>query len=223
MLLPGTLCDARLFAPMLSNWPKNSVLQVADLHRLHDPQAWWQEQLSQLPETFDVLGFSLGGILAMQLLALAPERVRRLVLVASNPQAGTAMHAQRVQAQRAQWLQSGSHALALQLLEQTTAPPALSAPMIEIVEEMIEATPLQAFDAQGHINAHRADGCAALAQWSGPLMLISGSSDPWCGADKQELMRTARPDALWHVLPGGHYLPLEQPLTLARLSDEFLN
>ena len=84
LLLPGTLCDGRVFAPMISHWPKDRLVQVADLHRLEDPLVWWQELLGRLPAQLDVLGFSLGGILAMQLLAVAPERVRRLVLVASN-------------------------------------------------------------------------------------------------------------------------------------------
>lgn len=224
LLLPGTLCDGRVFAPMISHWPKDRLVQVADLHRLEDPLVWWQELLGRLPAQLDVLGFSLGGILAMQLLAVAPERVRRLVLVASNPQAGTAAHAQRVQAQRQRWLQDGPRALAQDLLQQTTADVQRTPHLAQTLQDMAEATPLSAFDAQGRLNVSRPDGGIALARWPGPLLLISGATDPWCGADKQAMLLQSRPDALWHELPDtGHYLPLERPEVLARLTDDFLN
>lgn len=224
LLLPGTLCDGRVFDPMMSHWPHGRVVQVADLHRLEDPQTWWPKLLGSLPAQFDVLGFSLGGILAMQLLAMAPERVRRLALVASNPQAATAAHAQRVQAQRQRLLQDGPRALAQDLLLQTTPDAQRSPQLIQTVQDMADATPLSAFDAQGRINVTRPDGGIALSRWPGPLLLVSGAADPWCGADKQALLLQSRPDALWHELPDtGHYLPLERPEVLARLTDDFLN
>lgn len=224
LLLPGTLCDGRVFAPMCAHWSPDARVQVADLHRLDKPQHWLQDLLAQLPAQVDVLGFSLGGILAMGLLAMAPARVRRLVLVASNPQAATAVHAQRVQAQGQRWQQQGPRALALDMVQQTTAQARQSPELVQTVQDMAEATPWAAFQAQGQLNASRPDGGLALARWSGPLLLLSGALDPWCGADKQALLRQSRPDALWHELPdAGHYLPLECPAELARLTEDFLN
>lgn len=224
LLLPGTLCDGRVFEPMRAHWPDGRLVQVADLHDLQDAQVWCHDLLAHLPAEFDVLGFSLGGILAMMLLNLAPERVRRAVLVASNPQAGTAAHAQRVQVQRQRWLQAGPRALAQDLLIQTTADAQRTPHLSQMVQDMAEATPLSAFDAQGRLNATRPDGGIALARWPGPLLLVSGADDPWCGADKQSLLVQSRPDALLYELPDtGHYLPLERPETLARLTDHFLN
>ena len=224
LLLPGTLCDGRVFAPMCDRWPAGKPVRMADLHGLGPAVDWWMGQLPGLPKQFDVLGFSLGGILAMTLLSLAPARVRRLVLVASNPQAGTPAHAQRALQQRQMWLEQGPRALALDLMRQTTAPARQSTQMQHALQAMAETTPLAAFDAQARLNATRPDGGTALAAWPGPLMLISGAADPWCGADKQALLLKSRPDAIWHELPeAGHYLPLERPADLARLTEEFLN
>ena len=147
-----------------------------------------------------------------------------LVLVASNPQAATPVHAQRVQAQSQRWQQEGPRALALDMVQQSTAQARQSPQLVQTVQDMAEATPWAAFQAQGQLNASRPDGGPALARWSGPLLLLSGALDPWCGADKQALLLHSRPDALWHELPDtGHYLPLECPAELARLSDDFLN
>lgn len=223
-LVPGTLCDRRVFEPMCAHWPADRQVHVADLHHLDEPHVWCKEQLQSMPAQVDLLGFSLGGILAMQLLAMAPERVRRLVLVASNPQPGTPAHAQRVREQMALWQQKGPHALAKDMLDQATAPARQTPELLRTVQAMAEATPFGAFEAQGRLNASRPDGGPVLARWRGPLLLISGASDPWCGADKQALCKQSRPDALWRELPeAGHYLPLENPAWLASTTDEFLN
>lgn len=225
LLLPGTLCDARLFAPLQAAWANLGMritTRVADLHRLHEsPAAWWATQLEGLPAHFDVLGFSLGGVLALQLLQSAPERVRRLVLVASNPMPGNAQQHERVRAQQAQWREQGPQALADAMLAQ--ASPQAGASVRAVVRAMATDTPEAAFKAQGELNATRPDGLPALARWCGPLLLLSGRDDPWCGADKQDLMRTAHPEAIWHELPDcGHYLPLEQPQALAHCSANHL-
>lgn len=228
LLLPGTLCDARIFGPMQHAWAEGGAAampcRVADLHGLGmDARQWCLAELERLPDSFDVMGFSLGGVLSLMLLSLAPQRVRRLVLVASNPQGATPAHRQRVDEQRSDWQTLGPAAMAAGWVRQVTPEPSVDV-IAPLVIDMAQASPWSAFVAQGELNASRADGCAILAAWRGPLMLISGAEDPWCGADKQRLALQARPDALWHELSGcGHYLPLERPAELARLSAAFLN
>ena len=227
LLLPGTLCDERLFGPLQQCWQAQGEPPVptrtADLHGLGpDAGPWCLAELAHLPPSFDVIGFSLGGILAMLLVALAPQRVRRMVLVASNPQAATAQHRQRVEEQRREWQTLGPAAMAAGWVRQVTPAGQVDAVM-PCVMDMAQVSPWRAFMAQGELNASRPDGGPALAAWGGPLLLLSGADDPWCGPDKQALVLQARPDALWHECPDcGHYLPLEQAAELARLSADFL-
>ena len=226
LLLPGTLCDARLYDELRAHWaevaPTIEPLDVS-LHGLgQDTATWWAERLQGLPERFDVLGFSLGGLLAFRLLALWPQRVRRLALVACNPQPATPGHGQRVREQRELWRTDGPLAVAEQMLMQAMPAGTVTAAQRERVLAMAASTPERAFLAQGELNATRPDGLPVLANSSGPLMLVSGAQDPWCGADKQALMRQARPDARWHELAGcGHYLPLVQGRALAELTASF--
>lgn len=224
LLLPGSLCDERLFAPLQDAWAQLNYrpnLKVADLHRLSlGLENWWGELLEDLPGPLDVLGFSLGGVLALQLLARAPARVRRLVLVASNPQPGGAQHREKVQDQQALWASQGASAVAQAMLEQGS--PGADAAVCAQVLAMAADTPKAAFDAQGELNASRPDGTPALTRWRGPLLLVSGQDDPLCGDDKQALLRHARPDARWLALPAtGHYVLLERPQELAQASANF--
>ena len=220
LLLPGTLCDSRLFAPMLEQWPAGGMpvagARALDLFALDEAQAWWERQLPGLPEQMDLVGFSLGGVLALALLRLAPQRVRRLALVAASALGGTPAHESRVAAQIAQWRAQGPAAVARQMAEQAVPAEGRTPALTQCLEAMAEATPEAAYLAQARLNATRPDGLETLARWGGPLLLLCGEQDPWCGPATQNQTLSYRPDAGCIRLAGaGHYLPLERPAAVA--------
>ena len=222
LLIPGSLCDARLFAPLCSHWPKARQVQCASLHPLQDPMDWWRAQLDHLPHRFDVIGFSLGGLLAQCLLRLAPERVRSVVLIASSADAASPTHLERWQAQQTQWHQLGPRALAQKMAQLPS--PSLSAAHIELLQDMAHSTPEASFMAQGQFNASRPSGLPVLSTNASPLCLISGMSDPWCTPAVQAQMQQIRPDAHHQqVAQSGHYLPLEAPAEVAQCIEQFLS
>jgi pimeloyl-ACP methyl ester carboxylesterase len=72
-------------------WAKQT-LDLSDVAQCHTPDLTSCESiaqmadsvLSQAPEEFSLAGFSMGGCVALEIVARAPERVRRLVLLSSN-------------------------------------------------------------------------------------------------------------------------------------------
>lgn len=226
LLLPGTLCDTRLLASMLREWlaggMPNDGAHALDLFELDEAEAWWQRQLPHLPDEMDLVGFSLGGVLALTLLRLAPQRVRRLALVAASAQGATPANESRVAAQIAQWRAKGPAAVARQMAEQAVPSGGRTPELTQCLEAMAEATPEAAFLAQARLNTTRPDGFATLERWGGPLLLLCGERDPWCGPDIQNLTLARRPDARYVCLPGaGHYLPLERPSEVAAALTQF--
>ena len=83
LLLPGTLCDSRVFAPLLDRL-SDRVAVVKVLAGETDVRSMATRILADAPPRFALLGFSLGGIVALEMAALAPERVVGLALIASN-------------------------------------------------------------------------------------------------------------------------------------------
>jgi pimeloyl-ACP methyl ester carboxylesterase len=222
LLIPGSLCDARLFESMCSHWPNNRLFVVADLHTLKNPSDWCQLQLERLPDCFDIVGFSLGGLLAQSMLRLAPQRIRALVLLASSADPAGPTQAERWQAQQSQWQQIGPRALAQAMSQQ--ASPRLSPAQQQLVQDMAESTPEIAFQSQGEFNASRPSGFHVLSECPAALCLISGAHDPWCTPAVQQRIQQARPDAAHWVLPdAGHYLPLEAPAEVAQATEQFLS
>jgi pimeloyl-ACP methyl ester carboxylesterase len=196
-------------------------IRIANMHSadLASP-SWWTEQLDGCTKQVDILGFSLGGVLALNLMRWSPERIRRVALVAFNPMAGNETHAERARAQQQIWLEQGPAAVADAVIEQ--ASPNTGDSIRQTIRSMAIDTPTAAFIAQGNLNASRADALPILAKWDAPLLQISAEEDPWCGADKQIMIQQARPNTEWLSVPAtGHFIPLECPSVLADTTGTF--
>ncbi|XOO01515.1 alpha/beta fold hydrolase [Enterobacter hormaechei] len=84
VLLGGTLCNARLWQPVIERLNVSAVLCITLTGAESAPQAS-RRLLKVLPPRFLLAGFSLGAIVALQMAADAPERVNGLTLISVNP------------------------------------------------------------------------------------------------------------------------------------------
>lgn len=81
VFLPGLLCDERLWARQIDSLRDVARPFVGDLTR-HDRIADMAEYvLDNVPERISVVGLSMGGYVAMEIMRQAPERVERLALL----------------------------------------------------------------------------------------------------------------------------------------------
>ena len=82
VLVPGLLCTPQLFMAQLPLfWTQGSVT-VADTTRHGEIGAMARAILADAPPVFRLVGLSMGGYLAFEILRQAPERVGELVLFA---------------------------------------------------------------------------------------------------------------------------------------------
>ena len=89
VLLPGMMCDARLFAPQINDLSRDHAVTVAPITQGERVEEIASGLLDVLPAKFALAGLSMGGIVAMELLRRAPERITRLALMDTNPLAET--------------------------------------------------------------------------------------------------------------------------------------
>ena len=89
VMIPGTLCDARVFKRQKQALRGVANVLIVDYRGLRNLGQWATQLLQKLPTRFSVAGFSLGGLWALELLRLAPERVQRIAMIASNAQAAS--------------------------------------------------------------------------------------------------------------------------------------
>lgn len=85
VLLPGMMCDARLFAPQMAALSGHLPIVTAPIGGRNTMAALAAEVLSYAPPRFALAGLSMGGILAMEILRQAPDRIAGLALMDTNP------------------------------------------------------------------------------------------------------------------------------------------
>ena len=85
VLIPGMMCDARVFSHQFSVLSREIPVMVAPLSEGGTPEEMAVALLPSLPERFSLLGLSMGGNVAMEVLRLASRRVERACLIGCSP------------------------------------------------------------------------------------------------------------------------------------------
>jgi pimeloyl-ACP methyl ester carboxylesterase len=215
VLIPGTLCDERMFFKQAKALKAHVRVVHAGYARLRRLDGWASDLLARLPARFSVAGFSLGGLMALELLRRAPERIERLALIASNAQGGSARGERRSAWLRRLWLARGMAEVARQVKPGYFHHEAKRRAQQRLVLDMALRTPRRAAFAQFAWSAGRPDGREAVAAFRGPLLAVSGANDRLVPRAWQQALCDAQPATCWLELPRcGHFVPLEEPARL---------
>ena len=214
-MLPGTLCDARIFAAQQRALRGRANLIFASYCGLKDRSEWLRAWLKRLPEKFYVAGFSLGGLLALDLLRMAKDRILGIALIASNAQSASAQAQRKSEMLRRLWLERGPAVVARRVKPGYFHHEAKRRTHEKLIFDMALQTPRRSAFEEFALAAERPDGLQALREFDGALLAISGQHDRLCPREWQRAMQAAQPRMQWaEIKRCGHFLPLEAPSQL---------
>jgi len=173
----------------------------------------------------DLAGFSLGGAIALQVAIQAPDRVRRLIGIATSSRVGRA--ALDWYRDRARAADSGAAELRAVLAEDAVT---MFLPGSPLVAGHLRLREEATADPRGFANGCRANlalGAApldpSLPRITAPTLVIASRQDVLCPPRAAEIVAAGVPGSSIEILEGsGHEIPLEQPETLAGLMLAFI-
>jgi pimeloyl-ACP methyl ester carboxylesterase len=211
LLLPGMMCDARLFAPQIAALSAGRMVACADISAHDTVAALAAQVLRDAPPVFALAGLSMGGIVAMEVLRQAPERVDRLALLDTNPLAETA----EVQVGRAAQMDRAARGDLLAMMADTFIPRYCAGPSATIEADcmaMAQALGPDVFARQSRALRDRPDQCAVLKAFEGPALILCGAEDKLCPVTRHDLMHGLMPHADYVIVEqAGHLTTLEEP------------
>ena len=213
VLLPGMMCDARLFGPQIAALSGRIEVMVPTL-TAHDTMAGLaKDVLATAPPKFALAGLSMGGIVAMEMLAQAPERISRLALMDTNPKA----EAPEVQDRRLLHMVAVEGGQLDRIMQEEMKPNYLAdgpnrAAILDLCKDMARKLGPEAFIRQSLALRDREDRQEVLRQADLPALVLCGRHDRLCPVHRHTLMHDLlKGSELCIIEDAGHLPTLERP------------
>ncbi len=224
VMLPGMMCDARLFAPQIDGLSRDRAVMVAPLHQAERIEDLASMTLDVAPHRFALAGLSMGGIVALEIMRRAPDRVSHLALMDTNPLAETPQRA----ADREPQIVAARAGRMKDVMRDEMKPAYLAegpykAEILNLVMDMAEGLGPDAFVRQSRALQRRRDQQSTLRKIKCPTLVMCGAEDTLCPPEKHQLMAEMIDGADLHIIAGAGHLPtLEQPQTTNALLRKWL-
>ncbi len=212
VLMPGMMCDARMWGDL------PAVLEPRMIHHALPIEGETMAQMASAilrnaPSRFALAGLSFGGIVAMEILAQAPERVERLALCDTNPCAELPEVRERRGPQIDRALSGGLEGV----MRDEMKPNYLAQgegqdQILQLCMDMALLMGPEIFRRQSLALRDRIDRQGVLTKFKGPALVLMGEYDQLCPRNRHELMHSLMPQSDFVVVPGAGHLPtLERP------------
>ena len=223
--LPGLLEDSDAFEPQIAALTAAGArCSVADLTRADTIAGMARDALAQAPAPrFALVGHSMGGYVAFEMLRQAPARIERLALIATNARPDTA-EATEMRRRLMALAQKDFPAVVEAQLPRLMTPEALAdATKSGTYTEMALGVGKETFLRQQEAIIARADSRPHLAAIRCPTLVVAGREDQIMPLEAmEEIARGIRGAHLEVIEQCGHMVPVEHPEKLAGLLVSWL-
>ena len=224
ILLPGMMCDARLFAPQIAVLQDSMRISVPLPVSAPNMAQLAAEVLADAPDCFALGGVSMGGILAMEIIRQAPQRVTHLALIDTNPFA----ERDEVKARRTPQMDAVRDGRLAAVMRDEMKPSyfthrADNADLLDLTMAMATDLGPDAFIAQSLALRDRPDYEATLRHVTCSTLILCGRHDQLCPVERHEAIKAMIPHArLCIVEEAGHLPTIETPGIVTTALQELL-
>ena len=222
VFLPGMLGDARLYESVAAKLVGSASPHFGRIDLDDSVPNMAESVLAVAPPHFALVGHSLGGIVALEIVRRAPERVSRLAPLNSSgrPPSEEQLEEWKSLRERAE---AGEFVTVIREFSRVNLPPGTSADLMDLSDEMGRALGVAGLLRQLAAQGTRPDNRPSLAQITVPTLVVSGALDQVCPPALQSELAAAIPGAVHEILDGvGHMSPIEAPGRVGTLLLDWL-
>lgn len=224
LLIPGMMCDARLFSPQITEFSAERAVQIASITNCETIEAMAQKVLDSAPAHFALAGLSMGAMVAMEIVHRAPERVTRVALMDTNSQSETPA----IAASREPQIVGVMAGRLAEVMADVMRPEYLAAgpvrsEVLALMQEMAMALGEGEFVRQSRALQRRPDQQKTLRKIRMPALVLCGAEDRLTPPRRHEFMSELIPYASLRIIEAaGHVPTLEAPVATNAALREWL-
>jgi pimeloyl-ACP methyl ester carboxylesterase len=213
VLIPGLLCDRRLWSNQIAELEAGVDIIVADITRQSTLADMAASVLLSAPERFSLAGFSLGSQVALEIMRTAGARVERLALLSAThggllPPSVIAFHEAIATIEQGGFEQYLESFYPRYVAERRGNDPLLKRTFMDMAHAVGEAAGLR----QMRVLLAIAEPFSRLDQIPCPTVVIGGREDRRTTPAAHETLAKEIPGAeLIMIEDSGHFTALEQP------------
>ena len=213
VFVPGLLCTNAIFTQQFVAFEGVATCVTADTTNMSSVTQMAEKVLSDVKGTFALLGFSMGGYVALEILRLAPERVTGLALVSTSSRPDTEEKREARQALIELSKIGKFKGVTPRLLPRFFSETALKdEEKTNIVLKMGEEIGQENFMSQQQAIMTRRDQRPHLPHITQPSVVICGTKDVLTTPEESQESARLLPNSTLHLLEGvGHMSTLEAP------------
>ena len=177
VFIPGALCSEEIFADQVAGISPPFSALFTDTVRSETITEMAQSLLAQAPSRFALVGISMGGYVALEVLRIAPDRVWGAVLISTSARAEMPAQSE----ERKGWIEraeSGRYEeMVDEIVDECVSDKSGSGDARRRFHEMVKSQSIRTFSRQMTACATRPDFRESLKDIQCPVMVIGGSDD----------------------------------------------
>lgn len=212
-LLPGLMCDARIWAPQFSALAAYRPVAVDGYGDARSLVAMASRVLASAPDRISLAGHSMGGRVALEVFRLAPDRVERLALVDTGVHPVAEGERKKRMALLELGRREGMEALVdAWLLPMLHADRRRDSAFVAPLRDMSVSAGIERYENQMTALLDRPDARPLLGEIRCPTLVGVGSDDAWAPVHQHRAMAAGIAGAKLVIFEhAGHMTPVEAP------------
>ena len=213
VMIPGLMADARLFLPQIVQLGMGRAVHIVLPTTGDTVEAMSEAILAGLPQKFALLGHGLGGDVALDIIRRVPDRVVRIVLMATDPlaeapQTAAARESRMMAARSGRLIEAMGEEIPLAALADTE----WRDDIVALIKDMAIGLGEGVFIRQSRALQRRPDQQKTMRRVKLPALVIAGALDTLVPMRRSEFTANLMPFGTLQVIDGaGHLATLEQP------------
>ena len=226
VFIPGLMCTGRIYQHQVEELGQRRPVLLANHWSAASMKEVAASIISAAPDKFVLVGASMGGYAALEIMRQAPDRVASLILISTSakpdaPERSKGRREQVAAARKANNMREGTKALWPKLVHPARQE---DAPLLNTFIDMAEHLGVDAFDRQIEAIISREDARPLLAKIAIPTLVVIGKDDTLIPPDEgREIAAGISCAKLAEVDHAGHMCMTERPETVTKLLVDFLN